>query len=279
MNKFIYLHSIFLLFTLSVLSTTVQAGTEPGKPGKSLATKPMFMDAAPNDTTVSCVDNIPAPVSLNATDDNDLTFPKLIAPVDSPNPATLNRCTGGIITRRWIAVDMTDMLADTLTQIITIAPDIVKPTLPVLLELNKTEQCDTADYTTWLNSLQLSINTNAIDCNLNLAGITNNAPAAFNAKCDSSIIITFTVPDMCGNTATFLATYTIVDTTWLSGFYFDQLQKPNYSACADPNGDGQLYLQSNGCFLTGKRANNGRHVLPIQLYYCTYLECLRFLWQ
>ena len=212
MNKFIYLHSIFLLFTLSVLSTTVQAGTEPGKPGKSLATKPMFMDAAPNDTTVSCVDNIPAPVSLNATDDNDLTFPKLIAPVDSPNPATLNRCTGGIITRRWIAVDMTDMLADTLTQIITIAPDTVKPTLPVLLELNKTEQCDTADYTTWLNSLQLSINTNAIDCNLNLAGITNNAPAAFNAKCDSSIIITFTVPDMCGNTATFLATYTIVDT-------------------------------------------------------------------
>lgn len=215
MNQFIYLRSIYIVIILLVGSAALQANTEPGKPGKRPVAKPMFTDSAPADTTVSCIDNLPVPITRHATDDNDPSFQpngKDIAPVDFPNPNTIDRCTGGTIKRLWIAVDMVDNLSDTLTQMITVAPDTVKPKLPALLDLNKTEECDTSDYTAWLNSARLTIATNAMDCNLDLGGITDNAPMAFNAKCDSSVVITFTIPDQCGNTTTFLATYTVIDT-------------------------------------------------------------------
>ncbi|MFN7118063.1 MAG: gliding motility-associated C-terminal domain-containing protein [Saprospiraceae bacterium] len=211
MNQFIYLRTIFFLFIVLIGGILLQAGAEPGKPGRRPATKPTFTDPVPADVTIACVDDIPAPVNLNATDDNDPSFPKSIAPVDSPSPASLGRCAGGVIIRRWIAVDAVDNLSDTVIQRITVAPDTVKPQLPAMLDLNKTELCDTADYSAWLNSARLTITTNAVDCNLDFANIADDAPMAFNAKCDSSILVTFTIPDLCGNVTTFLATYTVID--------------------------------------------------------------------
>lgn len=206
MNQFIYLRIILFLFVGGVVW---QASAEPGKPGRRAGYIPVFIDTAPADTTVNCVDSIPAPISLRATINGMET---MIAPVDNPVANTLNRCNGGIITRRWIALDMMDNTADTLEQIITVAPDTIDPKLPLGFDLNKTEQCDTASYLAWINSARLAIATNALDCNLDLANSSDNAPGSFDAKCDSSVVVTFTIRDACGNTTLFLATYTVIDT-------------------------------------------------------------------
>ena len=76
---------------------------------------PVFTDPIPADITVSCINDVPAPVALNATDDNDPSYPKMIVSVDNPPLNTLDACSNVTITRTWTATDNTDNLTTTAT--------------------------------------------------------------------------------------------------------------------------------------------------------------------
>jgi len=211
MSRLMYATSTSFVFVLSIFfSIHVQASTPPKKPLHPFVTAPVIQANAADttDVTVDCVDDIPAAIQLTAIDDVDA--PQQITPTDSPLASSLNRCTGGTITRRWIAVD-SENLTDTVTQIITILPD-TKPPVPLLAEVKDTFDCDApnSDYTTWLNTTQLSLSSSIQECNPGT--ITNNSTGIFNPRprC-GSIAITFTISDQCGNTAPWVATYTVVD--------------------------------------------------------------------
>ncbi|MDX1666072.1 MAG: hypothetical protein R3350_02535, partial [Saprospiraceae bacterium] len=48
---------------------------------------PTFIDPVPNDTTVNCIDSIPDPVDLTASDPEDGDTE--VSPIDDPDPSTI----------------------------------------------------------------------------------------------------------------------------------------------------------------------------------------------
>ncbi|HMP13376.1 MAG TPA: gliding motility-associated C-terminal domain-containing protein [Saprospiraceae bacterium] len=201
-NLFFYTLATPIVFWLALRYAPSRA-VEP----TALADPPVFIDPAPADTTVRCLNDIPIAPGLRATDDNDPSFPKTIFPVDVYNPTVIDPCVGGTITRRWVAQDVVDNLSTTLTQIITIAPDTVAPMVRIPEPVD-TALCTNTDYATWLNNKRLALATNIDECNLD--GISDDAPASFNVRC-GSVTVTFTLTDECGNSSQWQATYTIID--------------------------------------------------------------------
>lgn len=176
---------------------------------------PFFTDPIPPDITVDCVTDIPAPVDLMADDDDDPSFPKLISPIDSPDPATLDGCSDEVITRTWTAVDMGG--ASTVeTQIITLNAD-TEPPMVLLPEVDDTVSCEVADFVTWIDTRRLEVSVNifgmspTITDNCSTPSFTDDAPMDFTDKC-GSITVTFSIMDDCGNTTPWTAKYTVVDT-------------------------------------------------------------------
>ncbi len=172
-----------------------------------LVNPPSFSEPAPQDVTIACVDDFPAPVSLQATDDNDPSFPKAISPVDFPAINTIDPCVGGIVKRLWIATDVVDMLSDTLEQVITILPDNTPPVVNIA-ERHDTVSCETANFIVWLNGVALQLATNYDECDID--DIDDDAPANFTESC-GTVMVTFTLTDECGNATLWRASYTIED--------------------------------------------------------------------
>src|SRR5690606_7747793 len=105
---------------------------------------PVFNEALPQDTTVSCASEVPAAVSLTATDNCGN------AVVTFVQNTTAGACANNFtVTRIWTATDACGNTA-TYTQVITVNDDIA----PVILTpaQNKTIACgaSTTELTSWL---------------------------------------------------------------------------------------------------------------------------------
>jgi gliding motility-associated-like protein len=216
---------------------------DPPSPPKFTGTKavgpPIFTDPIPQDVTVGCIEDIPAPVSLTATDDNDPTYPKNVMSVDDPPLEGLNVCAGATITRTWTTSDTQgDNLTTIATQIITLEADVTGPVID-LTPVRDTVSCEASGmsapagpdrYDVWLSSLELALTTRLEDNCSGIASFTNNAPASYETDC-GTLTVTFTATDNCGWSTNWQAMYTVVDDEMpvLSGVPADV----NIS-CADP---------------------------------------------
>ncbi|MBK7873015.1 MAG: HYR domain-containing protein [Saprospiraceae bacterium] len=207
MNRLIYTKPLPLLFFLALNSLIISAFYIEGD-GHTVMNPPVFPGPVPVDTIVKCPSDVPVAPTLMATDDNDPSFPKDITAVDNPSVASIDPCTGGMITRTWTATD-SDGMSTTVTQTITILPD-TEPPMPLIPEVNDTVTCEMADYQTWYNSVNISLATNIEDCTGSPASITNDGPTTFDDDC-GTVIVTFTIADDCDNIATWKATYTVID--------------------------------------------------------------------
>lgn len=242
---------------------------------------PVFSDPIPEDITVSCINDVPPPIALTATDDNDPSFPKMIVSVDDPSPAALGACANATITRTWTAVDNVDNLTAVATQVITVEADVTGPAFD-LSPVNKTVSCEFSKmdapespdrYDTWVSSLRLALATRLED---NCAGVetfTDDAPATYEQDC-GTLTITFSATDSCGWSTDWIATYTVIDTIApiLTGVPTDITL-----SCADPipatptvtatdNCGGEVsvtFTEENNQFISGTCLEYEYHILRI----------------
>ncbi len=202
---------------------SANATPDPHNPQKQTATyhsgpaifMPVFIDPTPNDTTVSCIDSIPAPVDLMANDGMG-GAPFAVSPVDDPDPMTIDACTGGVITRSWSAIVGLD--TTTVEQVITVLADNTPPA--VLVDTSPdTVACELAQlsapnnplrFDTWLNSVSVAVSTNASDDCSGIDDITSVAPS-YEGDCHT-MIYTFQVTDNCGNITNLSFPYVTIDT-------------------------------------------------------------------
>lgn len=203
MNRFYTFFLPLLIFALTSGTTTTASAR--GAFAHITTNPPVFIDPVPNDTTVACPDDMPAPPVLRAEDAEDMTTIDVMA-VDSPS--MIDPCMGGTITRTWTATD-SESNSTTVTQTITILPDNTPP-LPLIPEPNDTVSCEAADFITWFDSQKIAITSNSDDCTGFPTVTPQTAPVFDDTQC-GSISVTFTLEDACGNSATWTATYTIVD--------------------------------------------------------------------
>lgn len=210
------------LFLNTAWLPTLPDEKEPSPPkfiSKEVVGPPIFTDPIPNDITISCADEIPGPVSLTATDDNDPTYPKEVVSVDDPPASEIMACNGGTITRTWTTSDTQgDNLTTIATQIITIEADVTGPMID-LAPVRDTVSCEDSKmsapagpdrYDIWLSSLELALTTRLEDNCSGIASFTNDAPAAYNENC-GTLTVTFTATDNCGWSTDWLAMYTVMD--------------------------------------------------------------------
>lgn len=170
---------------------------------------PVFTDPVPVDVTVPCPSLVPVPAPLRASDNCDPAFPQFIAPVDDPLlPPDTCLSAPVVVSRTWTATDQWGN-STSVTQLITVEPDVSPPIFPADYPMSVVEACDTADYNAWLtaqlNALQLL---GADDCN-DFVAYHNNPPAP-TTPCES-VEVTFFLEDLCGNVVTKKASFTVID--------------------------------------------------------------------
>ncbi len=177
---------------------------------------PVFVDIPPADTTVDCVEDVPAPIDLTANDGmGGADFE--VSPVDTPDASMIDPCAGGVIVRSWTAT--VGMESTTVSQNITVLPDGSAPSvnLPII---NDTVACELAlpsapnnpdRYDVWISSLRVAVSTNAMDNCDGPITITDDGGTTFEEECDTRMV-TFMLSDQCGNMSQFMASYTTIDT-------------------------------------------------------------------
>lgn len=162
----------------------------------------------PPSLTINCINNLPAPANVEATDNCDNDNAVLTITLTETNNAQL--CTGGIVTRRWVADDDLGNQA-TFIQTITVTPDNTPPVITNNL-VNGSSPCSTAvaQYTTWLNTQRM--NFTATDSGCGLMTKTDNAPApnTISGMC-GDIVVKFTATDNCSNSSSVERTFSIVN--------------------------------------------------------------------
>jgi len=182
----------------------------PAQRAAKLTDPPVFLETAPNDTTVNCVKDVMPADSLLVSDDVDGEF--LVGAVDNPSLSAIDPCIGGNVLRIWTAMDTEGNITRD-TQQITILADTAPPVIN-LQPVNDTISCDLADYDTWINDLRISIGlniNNAFDDCSGIDDIDDDAPPKFDNAC-GTLVVTFTVTDSCGWAATWEASFTTLDT-------------------------------------------------------------------
>ena len=177
---------------------------------------PVFVDSPPPDETVDCIEDFPDPIDLTANDGmGGADFE--VSPVDTPDPATIDPCVGGMVVRSWTAT--VGMESTTVTQNITISADGTAPTV-TLPEINDTVACELAlpsapnnpdRYDVWISSLRVAVSTNAMDNCDGTISITEDGSNAYDEECDTRFV-TFRLTDQCGNLSEYMASYTTLDT-------------------------------------------------------------------
>lgn len=189
----------------------------PGKEKTSFADPPVFTDPPAEDTLyLDCLEEFVFNLKLEATDDNDPSYPQMISPVFSRDTASLDVCTGDTLTRSWIAADPTDGLETRIDQVI-----IVRDTLPPVINIAEVD--DTIEARTRLNpeyrfdtwastfKLQLVLNTDDNCGTIEDPTATATPPAVFLGPCESRMV-TYVVEDQCGNSVEWTAKLTTLDT-------------------------------------------------------------------
>ncbi|MEM9819696.1 MAG: gliding motility-associated C-terminal domain-containing protein [Bacteroidota bacterium] len=172
---------------------------------------PTFDSGLPPDGTFDCLTDVPAPPTIGS----------IMASDNCPSPGGTNAgvtvvyngettppttCAGGDFTRSWTVTDSIGN-ATTYVQTITINADTSPPTITGV-PTDLTEDCATADYTTWLTNQRATFM--ATDGGCGVANLDDDAPAALSSTCES-VMVTFTAMDNCGLSSTTVATYTVED--------------------------------------------------------------------
>ncbi len=164
----------------------------------------------PTNITISCTSNVPPPANVEASDNCENENTNLTITYTQTNNAAL--CTGGTITRTWVADDDLGNFS-TFIQTITVTPDVTPPVITNNLQ-NGMAPCSTAmaQYTTWLNAQRAAFT--ATDNGCGVMSKTDNAPppAIITSFC-GAIDVTFTAKDNCNNSSTVVRTFTVFNNT------------------------------------------------------------------
>ncbi|MEL6142953.1 MAG: hypothetical protein AAFU67_15195, partial [Bacteroidota bacterium] len=178
---------------------------------------PIFVDAPPNDTTVTCFSDAPDVVLLKAQTIDGIVE---VTPFDSLENGETTICTGGILFRIW---EVTDSEGTTrVQQEITFGPPNDGPSIsPEIITTPDTVECtqvndfdDPLSYDSWLRRNALRVEAAAIPGCAPIESITNDGPPfLIGADCDDDLEVTYTVTDQCGASVQVTFTYEIEDTT------------------------------------------------------------------
>ncbi len=172
-------------------------------------TDPVF-DAGtlPANATYDCLAQVPGPPTLTATDNCPPPGggSSGVTVVYNGQTTTPPGCDGGSFDRNWTATDDAGN-STTYIQTITLLGDSDDPVITGT-PVGATESCEMADYGTWITAQRAIFN--ATDSGCGLMGLSDDAPAVYDEDC-SSLDVTFTATDLCGNTAAVTVTYTITD--------------------------------------------------------------------
>lgn len=204
---------------------------------------PIFLDAAPADTSDVCFGNIPAAPALRAIVrlsliEVDTVLVNATDSLSSPDAP----CSGGSLFYIWTA---TDFDGDSTRQIQEITfgsppgtrgPSITPTNLPVLSD---TVDCssvnnpgDPDSYARWLGDRRIAVSLAATPGCAPIVAIDDDAPDALEGfDCDDQLDVTFTVIDLCGEMAMVVFSYSTIDTLppVISGVMNDTLRL----SCAD----------------------------------------------
>ncbi|MEO5905100.1 MAG: hypothetical protein ABIQ11_00125, partial [Saprospiraceae bacterium] len=157
--------------------------------------------------TVNCTGNFPI-AEVEVTDncqDADILLTVTFTEMNNAAP-----CTGGVITRKWLADDDLGNTAQFI-QTITVLPDVTPPVITNNLQ-NGAAPCLNAMsfYSSWLNTQRT--NFTATDNGCGVMTLSDNAPppAIITSFC-GVIEVTFTAKDNCNNISTVLKTFTITN--------------------------------------------------------------------
>jgi len=161
----------------------------------------------PPNLTVSCTGNFPvADVEISDNCESD-DFNLTLTFTETNNAAP---CTGGVITRTWLADDDLGNTA-VFTQTITVLPDNTPPVIANNL-LDGSATCATAmtQYASWLQTQRAAFS--ATDSGCGLMSLTDNAPppSVITLFC-GVITVTFTAKDNCNNTSSVQRTFTVTN--------------------------------------------------------------------
>ncbi|MFN3753886.1 gliding motility-associated C-terminal domain-containing protein, partial [Flavobacterium sp.] len=152
---------------------------------------------APAAVTVACADDVPAMISLTATDNcNDAITVQGVDAItqgDCPNSFT--------VTRTWTFTDACDN-SSSVSQIITVN-DNVAPTFVDVAPADTTASCDNIPSPAVLTAID---NCSAASVTMTQTTIQGNCPSNY------QLVRTWTAIDGCGNTATTVQTITVSDT-------------------------------------------------------------------
>lgn len=199
-----YKYPFLIVCSLFLLPMLVSANSMSELP------PPIFLDPVPNDTTVSSRCDIPLAIDLMAQDDMNNTFS--VSPVDSPMAEAIDSCVGDTIVRTWTADDGMGQMTS-VSQTIIVLADTEAP-VTTFAEVHDTISCDmnsSLNYSLWNSSLLLGISSNATDNCSGIFDITSDAPPSYEEMCNT-LTVTFQLIDSCGNSRSWVATYTVIDT-------------------------------------------------------------------
>lgn len=161
----------------------------------------------PQNLTVNCTGNFPiADVEIHDNcEDQDIVLTLTFAESNNAQP-----CTGGLITRTWLADDDLGNTA-VFVQTITVLPDNTPPVIANTLQ-NGTAPCSTAmaQYSTWLTAQRAAFS--ATDAGCGVMTLSDNAPSpnTIQSFC-GPIDVTFTAKDNCNNMSTVIRTFTVTN--------------------------------------------------------------------
>ena len=171
----------------------------------------------PDDITIDCIDDVPAKVNLEATDDDDPSFPKMITPIDMPEAADIDPvCIRDTILRIWTAQDASNNITRD-TQLIIILPDETPPTVGLTMSMD-TVSCEIVNdannplsYGVWKATIDLNVNGQIMDNCSDLGDLTITREEDIPGPCGTreyKVIIT----DNCNNETIWSSFYTVLDT-------------------------------------------------------------------
>ena len=159
----------------------------------------------PPNLTVNCTGDFPiaqVEVSDNC-DEQDIVLTVTFTETNTAMP-----CTGGLITRKWVADDDLGNFA-TFIQTITVLPDTTPPVIANNL-VNGSAPCTNAmsQYSAWLTAQRAAFS--ATDSGCGVMTLSDNAPspAIITSFC-GEIVVTFSAKDNCNNISTVQRTFTV----------------------------------------------------------------------
>ena len=161
-------------------------------------TQAPIIEASPADITVECIDDVPAMVSLNYTDNCDTSG--MVLGVDG---VQVGDSCGGTITRTWNITDACGNVAETRTQVITIS-DTQAPTFNETLPVDIATECDSVSTADTLTA----------DDNCGTAVVVFTETRT-DGSCANDYVLTrvWTATDECGLETVHTQIITVQDTT------------------------------------------------------------------